>query len=251
VAARTRTLAQLRGDVQYKGDFTSASLRHPDASVNRLINESWQKLRSIVSDNGHQLYLKSLSGNLTAGVTSPYAFGTLALPSDLVQLYAIDVTVTLTDIRALDAISFSERNEWRSVYGALTGVPTCFHVFNMGTEVTTTVTAGTVALMPAPDQAYAYSLWYLPSWVDISSDTSVFDGVAGWEDYVVWDVVVSIAARDNDMGQTAQIAMAERSVALERILKGANSVQRAGPGSRVDAVRRSRTNSRADLWRRP
>lgn len=251
MAARTRTLAQLRGDVQYRADVASGSQRHPDANINRLINESWQKLREIVSDNGHELYLKASSGNLTAGITSPYSFNVLSLPTDLVRLYAMDVTVTSTDIRTMDVVPFSERNEWRSVYGSLTGVPQCVHIFNIGTESTTTTVAGSLAIHPAPDQAYAYTLWYLPSWTDISTDTFVFDGVAGWEEFVVWDAVMSIAARDNDMQNCATIARAERDIALQRILKGANSVQRIGPGTRVDAARRMRSNGRADIWRRP
>lgn len=249
--ARTRTLAQLRADVQYRADIVPGSQRHPDANINRLINESWQKMRVLVSDNGHQLYLKASSGNLTPGLTSPYAFGTLALPTDLIQLYAVDVSVTSTDVRSLDVISFTERNEWRSVYGSQVGVPTACHIFNVGTESTTTVTAGTLMIAPAPDLAYAYTLWYLPSWTDVSTDANVFNGYAGWEEFVIWDVVLKLAARDNDMQNTAAIAQGERAAALEAMLKVANAVQRVGPATRVDASRRTRTNSRADIWRRP
>lgn len=251
MAARTRTLAQLRADVQYYADVVSGSARHPDSNINRLINESWQELRMLVSDNGHQAYMKATSGNLTAGATSPFAFGTLSIPDDLVSLYAVDVTIAANDVRSLDVVPFSERNEWRSSFGTNTGIPIACHIYNIGTESTTTVTAGKLAILPAPDAAYAYTLWYLPSWVDISTDAHVFDGVAGWEKWVIQDCVCKIAERDNDMAQTYAIAQVERQRAEEKILRDAARLQRVGPHTRVDAARRTRASARAEYWRRP
>jgi hypothetical protein len=208
----------------------------------------------LVSDNGHPAYLKPASGTLTAGLTSPYAFGTLTLPTDLVSLYAFDVTIAANDIREVDLVPFSERNAYQSRFGGSLGIPVACFIYNVGTESTTTVTAGTAALFPAPQQAYAYTLWYLPSWVDISSAnaaTYVFDGVAGWEDWVVQDVVCKVAERDNDMAQTYQIAQIERQRAEDRIIADCNRIHRIGPTTRVDASRRARLNGRGELLRRP
>ncbi len=250
MAARTRSLGSLWADIQYRADIPASSDRHPDSNGYRMISESWQALREIVSDNGHQLYLKPAVATLTQGATSPYAFGTISLPDDCIRLYGFDVTVSSNDIRALEPVAFAMRNEYRSVYGVATGIPMGFHIFNMGTELGASVTPGTVGVFPAPDQAYPYTLWYLPSWIDLTNPAYVFNGIAGWEEFIVWDVCLKIAARDNDMAGTAAIATQERAAALERILKGANNIQRVGPATRIDAARMSRMNNRkGTFWR--
>ncbi len=254
MATRSRTLANLLADVQYAADIQASSTRHTDASLYRLLNESIQKLRVMVSNQGHPLYLKPSSGTLTAGLTSPYAFASASLPDDLVSLYAFDVTVASNDVREVDIVPFSERNSYQSRFGGSLGIPVACYVYNIGTESTTTVTVGKVAVFPAPQQAYAYTFWYLPSWVDISSAnaaTYVFNGLAGWEDWVVQDVVCKAVQRDNDARGTYAIAQAERQKAEERIIADCNRIHRIGPSTRVDASRRSRVNGRGEVLRRP
>lgn len=253
MAARTRTLDLLRGDLLYLADIPSGSTRHPTANLNRILNTSWQKMRAMVSEMCG-IYLKPASGTLTAGLTSPYAFGTLSLPDDLASLYAFDVTVAANDIRTVDVVPFSERNEYQSRFGASLGIPEVCHIYNVGTESTTTVTVGKLAIFPAPIQAFAYTLWYLPVWVDIAdanSATYVFDGLDGWEDWVLQDAVCMIAERDNDMAATYQIAQLERAKAEDRIRTSAARIQRVGPTGRVDVARRQRIAARAEFFRRP
>ena len=254
MAARTITLDVLRADLLYLADIPSSSTRHTTANLNRILNKSWQRMRAMVSDNGHQAYLKAASGTLTAGLTSPYPFGTLSLPDDLASLYGFHVTVATNDIRPVDVVPFSQVTEYQTRFGGSTGIPTACHIYNIGTESTTTVTAGKLAILPAPQAAYAYTLWYLPIWVDISdgnSATYVFNGLDGWEDWVLQDAVCMIAERDNDMAATYQIAQLERAKAEARILNSATRLQRIGPATRVDAARRERIASRQETFRRP
>lgn len=251
MAARTRTLGNLLADLQYLADIPAGSARHPDAKLYRLLNTSWQAMRTMVSDNGHSAYLKAASGTLTAGLTSPYPFGTLSLPDDLASLYAFHITVAANDIRKVEPIPFSEATEFQSHFGGSLGIPLGFHIYNIGTESTTTVTAGKLAIFPGPIAAYAYTLWYLPIWVDLSDATHVFNGLDGWEDWVLQNAVCLIAERDNDMAATYQIAQNERAKAEARILNAAARLQRVGPHTRVDAARASRGNARAEYWRRP
>lgn len=251
--ARTRTLAELAADVRYLADIEGATARHPDANIYRLINESWQSLRELCTANGHRLYLTSATGNLVAGATSGASFGTLDLPASCVRVFALDVVDSSGRRHTLDPIDFSQRNEFFDVSNLpSTGLPRAFHIYNVGTESTTTVTQGKLALLPAPDSTYAYTLWYLPAWTDLTNTSHVFNGVAGWEEWVLWDVVLKICARDNDMQATAQIATQERAKAEQQILAAANNVQRAGPAVRIDAAARQRRGDRrlADrFWR--
>lgn len=257
MAARTRTVTEMIADVRYRCNLEAEVARHPDANIQRLINESWQAVREIVSEVS-PYYLKAKSGTLTAGAVIPdasgnatltAAFGKLDLPADCVRVYGLDLEVG-GQLIELEPLPFEARNDYQSV-SQRTNVPEAFFVYNMGAESTTTVTAGALALFPAPNIAYPYTLWYLPIWADIST-TSVFDAFSGLEQWVLWDVCAKTCARDNDRQGTYGIAVQERMVAEARI-KSASKTQRAGP-LRVQDTRGRRANRRFrryDPWSVP
>jgi hypothetical protein len=193
-------------------------------------------MREMVSMHGRQIYLKP--DYHAAGVMSTIAhtgenFGVIPMPTDAAKIYGISLNVTGSDIRTLTAYDFDSRNSWLSDFGAQVGTPAGYATFNMGVFAVVTgavvVTPGSIALFPCPDRSYAYTIWYLPAWSDIDVANvalALFDGIVGWEDWVVWNAVLFFCAADNDMQQCAQIATQEREKAEKRLLSGA-SVQRA------------------------
>ncbi len=84
-----------------------------------------------------------------------------------------------------------------------------------------------IAIMPASDQAYAYNVWYLPVLADLAADGDTFDGVAGWEDFIVWDVVCRLIIRDQYM-TAYQTATQYRQELWADILRNATRVSSAG-----------------------
>jgi len=245
--ARTRTMAQLVADVRFRSDTEGLTQRHTDAAIGRLINESWQAMREYLVDHGEPAYLKQATGNLTAGVLAGTSFGALTIPTDAIRVFGIDVLVSGSYV-SLEPLPFAARND-----ATTPGIPRSFFVYNVGTELAINVTPGKIALFPAPAAAYAYTLWYLPTWVDIDAVTdpdSVFDGVAGWEQFVLWDCVVKIAARDDDMRNTYAIAVQERELAKQALKAAANSHQRAGAMRRGDTRGRRETSQAREAWRR-
>lgn len=237
--ARTRTLANLRADVRYRGDIEGLTDRHPDANVNRLINESWQALRELVTDIGSDLYLTVVSGTLSSGAVATvggqaatYTHAEIDWPSDCIAPYHLTIKYQ-NRVFSLDPMPLSALVDFQ--HGdSQTGFPEGFHPYNVGAESGTSVGTGKIMVMPAPEQDFEYVLWYLPAWTDLTNDTHVFNGVAGWEEWVVWDCVVKIAARDNDMLNTYDIAEKERERAWARIAKSAGKRQRAMPMRRRD-----------------
>lgn len=250
--AQAITAANAIAKVRWRADAVNLALRHTDADLLVEFNASWRGLRRKASDAGSGLYLKwSTPATMTAGVLAGHSFGTISLPSDLVMLYAIDVTMPEGSVISLQPSTMQERNSYRDQWNRPTGRPQYFFVYNIGTETTTTVTAGTAGIIPAPDSAYSYTLCYLPVWADITNTTYVFDSYDGWDEWAVWDTVVKIAARDNDMQQTAAIAVAEREkVWLERILRDC-AVQKVGPVRRVDTAMQARQQQVALIRRFP
>lgn len=251
------TLAAMRARVRKEADAgpDTTTGRHTNAEINSMINRSWQDLRAFVCANCGGLaeaYLKATTPTtMTAGMLAGYSFGTIPLPADCVEVHGIDLLVSGTDMRSLEPVSWKDRNLYRDRWGNGTGIPLGFSIYNIGVESTTTVTAGVIAILPAPDKAYTYSIWYIPKWTDLTDDTHVFDGVAGWENWVVWDCVIKIAAPDNDMQNCYQIAAGERERAENSIRGAAAKLQSTAPVRRLDMASRDRMTRARSFWRLP
>lgn len=255
--SRAVTLLALRTRVREYADIgpDTTTGRYPNARISGYINESWCRAREIATMAGNGLlYLKTTgiltmpAGALNAGTN----FGTLPLPADCLSIHGIDVIFSSNDIRSLENISWGDRNNYRDLWSPPTGQPAGFQIINIGTESGASVTAGSVAIFPAPDRAYQYNLWYLPAWTDKTSDTDVFDTISGvMEDFVVLDAVIKILLADNDSAQSLQIALEERNKAEALLSSRVNRTQRVGPTRRRDVAGESRRRRALGNWRLP
>jgi hypothetical protein len=225
--ARNVTLAQLRTDVAAQCDFvSSASTRYTPTLLTRLINQSIQRFRERVSTEGMTQFLVSSSGTL-AGPTSPFAFEVVDLSSlspSVVRTYGFDVTIQGV-VRTLAHRPFTERNEY-SDQGY--GIPVAWSQYQ----------TRTLAVMPSRG-GDPYTIWYLPMLADLSGDSDTFDGVSGWENWVVWDVICQLAARDQYDVALKQFTFLRDGI-WQDIIRGATKTTAAG-GSNVgrDSQRRN------------
>jgi hypothetical protein len=214
--ARNVTLSQLRTDVANQCDFVvGASGRYTPALLTRLLNQSIQRFRERVSADGMTHFLVSTSGTLS-GPTAPYAFEVLDLSSvtpSIVRTFGVDVTVQGV-IRTLSYRPFQERNEYSDVGP---GVPIAWSQYQ----------TRTIAILPGANGQYPYTVWYLPVLADLVNDSDTFDGVSGWENWVVWDVVAQLAARDQYQGAFEQFSMLRDGI-WQDIIRGASKVTAVG-----------------------
>ena len=231
---RNSSLLQLRTDVANQCDFVvGTTTRYTPALLNRLINQSIQRFRERVSAEGMTHFLVATSGTL-AGQTSPYAFEVLDLSSvtpSVVRTYGFDVTINGM-VRTLAHRPFNERNEYSDLGP---GVPVAWSQFQ----------TRTLAVMPSRG-GDPYTVWYLPVLADLVNDSDTFDGVSGWENWVVWDVVTQLAARDQYETAMKQFSFLRDGI-WQDIIRGASKVTAVG-GSVVgrDALRKpGRTIDRA------
>jgi hypothetical protein len=216
---RTVTLAQLRLDIQNQADIAGLTTRHGATLITRLANQSIQHFREDLSNEGSRHFLTVATGTMTAGATSGFPFFSLnagALASGIVRVYGVDVKVQGGSWKRLEHASFEERTNYGGGHPSSTGEP------RVWAEYGTTK----LAILPPPDRAYDFVLWYLPVLNDLAADADTFDGVAGWEDYVTWDVVVRLMVRDQL--PTYQLAVQERADIRDRVLRSATRVTTAG-----------------------
>jgi len=215
------------------------------------MNESWQTLRELVTEAGSLTYVANASTSTGIGPDTGKAYGLLAMPATACRIHAIDITIPgRSRPRSLTPVSFNERNEFASD-NLVTGTPHSFAIFNIGAESGASVGNGWIALLPAPNVVFPVTIYYLPAWTDITNDAYVFDGFAGWDDFMAWDVVIKLASKDNDMAKTYQIAAGEREAARQRIVAAASSIQRVGPTGGVDTAAMRRRDRVQSPWREP
>jgi len=216
--SRTVALSVLIADVRFKADAGGASVRHTDVQITRLINQSIQMFRERISDDGSQHYLVPYSGTLGIGPTSPFAFYQLDLSSgpspSLVRTYGLDVTID-GQVCKLEHVPFESRND----YGTVPGGSRPIAWFHIRTDQ--------VGIVPASSGAYPFTVWYLPKFTDLAAAGDTFEGVAGWEEWVVWDVVCQVIARDQ-FPQAFEIAERRRAEVEQRVIRGATKVTQAG-----------------------
>lgn len=243
--ARTRTLQELIADVRWHGDTEGLAARHTDEKIVRALNQSQQALRLLVSGHGSTYYLTSAAGVMTADDDRLYP-----LPADLVAIYGVDVIVSADDVRELFPYQFAERNKYKFATGQ-TGVPVSWRPEG----------ADLVRVLPAPDAAYSYLVWYLPRAADmaatfdaagaLAASTATFDGIAGWEDWLVLDTCLRLSARDANTNDNYELLQSEFARVEKRVVTNARKRIRNGPGRRLDTRGRRLCLETVSRWRLP
>lgn len=236
--SRTVTLAQLRTDIAAQADIVSGTGRYDTPTLNRFINQSIQRFRERLSNEGATHFLVSTTGNLGVGATSPFPFYSLdlsAVSPSIVRSFGIDITLPGNVIKSLPQVPFASRTDYGGA--VVRGEPIAWAHYQ----------TRKLAIMPGPNSAYPYVVWYLPVLADLAADDDTFDGVAGWEDFIVWDVVCRLIIRDQYM-TAYQTATAYRNEVWADILRNATRVSRQGGAN----LARDSMGERAatDNWRR-
>jgi hypothetical protein len=227
--ARTRRLDALRSDVREQADLGGLTGRHPDANLTRHINQAIAAFRLLLSREGHPFYLKEAPDSTEAGIAE------YSLPDDFIYLYGVDLEESGKK-RSLEPFELIERNDYESSSGS-DGVPVGYRLHS----------EGKIRFLPTPVDAYSYTLLYLPTQTDLSSDSDTFDGIAGWEDWIVLDAGMRCLAKDEE-GEQFAILQRMRDEKTAEILSTAKR-RGGGPACRVDTRGRKRAMRAGPSWR--
>lgn len=229
--ARTISTSDLIAAVQWQADVEGAVQRHTPLKITEALNLSNQAFRLMISAVSD--YYKKKSATLTLAAADE----TIPIPDDFVRLYGFDIQVQ-GRWREVLPFQFSERNRYQDAWNAA-GPPTYFRERD----------ASLIDIMPASDGTYSYRLWYLPTGEELSSSVD-FDGIAGWEDWLIFDTALRISTRDADVNDNYQYLQGEMARVETRIKAEASKRTIPKAGRRLDTKGRRGLIEDRNWWRR-
>jgi len=222
--ARTATLLEMRNRAYQRGGFENATARFPTAEVNALINESIADLwDQVLRARGFDKYETTTTVTTSAG-TSTYALSWM-----FYELLGVSINPG-SGLRSypLERFMALERPELADTSVPRTGYPYYYKLLGDNIE-----------LLPIPQGAYSVELRYIPAATRLVSDSDTFDGINGWEEWVVVDVVRKMATKERDWEFVAAL-QGDLSRLAERIRTLAGARDRAGKQRVVDVRGRGR-----------
>jgi hypothetical protein len=177
--ALTRTLAQLTAEILHRGDLRSVRADPNSTELTRDINSSilklWRLLAKACPDRYHKATPQALT--IVSG-TAGYA-----LAADCYKVTGVDVQDG-SNWYPLGKYNFSERNMHQG-----SGSKQWARWRAMGTSI---------YIAPTPTWGGSVRVYYMPVPTALSAVGDTFDGIAGYEEYVILDVVLKHKARDED-----------------------------------------------------
>lgn len=228
---RTRTREQIRDSARQLADQVGSTFV-TDAAANFWIDQAVAELWDLLLAADPDRYLVTSNVNTTQG-TKGYA-----LPADFYKLRGVDLLVG-SERYSLEPYQFAERNRYRAEAVAFpasefSGVR--YRVQRGGMTGST----GEIRFEPDPG-TNTYELHYLQAPQLLTTDGATFDGVAGWEDWVVYTVAIQMMLKEES---DPSGLMAERARIEQRINRMAAD-RDMGRAPRIQDVREY---SRRNLW---
>lgn len=224
--ARARTLAEMVDEAYRLADTEGETDRHPRPDVIRWVNKGLAELYDfLVEARGRDYYRATSSITLIPGTVNyklPDAF------YKLVGFRHLDGGALLPYDPAQDA-------ELRDGSVAIGASPRFYQL--RGEDVT---------FLPMPG-AGTVVCDYIPAFVDLTAETSTFDGVSGWEDHASLYAAKRMAIKNEDF-ELVGVLSQEQATLAERIGKLAPK-RDAGAARRVKDVRAQEKHTALRWWR--
>lgn len=224
----TVTLLSVRNQSKFRSDMVNSTFIS-DAEWNSYIANSYKELYDLLlSAYGNDYYVAPPVSFQTDGVNDKYALpdGTLysSAPA-FYKLLGVDLQTQGGQIwQTLKPFNFTERNRY-SPYGAQT--------LYRNTAIRYRLTGSNVWFTPVPQSGLTMRLWYIPEPATLSADTDTFDGISGWEEYVIIDSAIKALQKEES---DVSILMAQKQAMLARIQTMAENRDAGSPATVVDSM---------------
>lgn len=196
------------------------------AEWNKYLTESYKELYDIlIQKYGDDYYLALPYSFVTSGSDQFYDF-----PPDLYKLLGVEVALNPNDPNSwvsLRKFNFIQRNLWNypNVY-TFRGV-TNLRYRPMGSKL---------QLVPQTQAGQTIRIWYAPRPVTLIQDTTMIDGISGWEEYIVVDAAIKALVKQE---WEVDVLMAQKEALLKRIESAAENRDAGEPNTVSDSKMRN------------
>ena len=216
--ASTSTLLSLRTRARQRADM-EGSLFVSDAELNQLINTSVAELYDLLVSVNSEYYLSSQTLTLIPGTD------TYSLPVDFYKLQGVDGIIdSQGNAYTLRPFNFAERNN--ALYTTAASGPIVSLRYRLLGQ--------NMRFIPVPSAAGSIKLWYISIPTPLALDTDTFDGINGWEEYVIVDAAMKMLIKEES---DVSALMSEKQGLTARINTMASSRDSGTPDRVVDVTR--------------
>jgi hypothetical protein len=208
--ARLVTLSTLQTRVQQRCnvEFASNATIVSTAELTDMVNEGVAELYDLITLTDDQsYYLKSIVFNTNAS-TDTYAIGAGQAISvtDFYKLRGVDVTFGQNIVLTARPFMWSERNRYKWYPGWIYSQPIFYRL-----------TGNALKFIPQPNGQFTCTMWYIPTAPLLVNAADTFDGIDGFEEFVVLAAAVKLLTKQ-EQTEHAQVLAAERERTKDRVL---------------------------------
>jgi hypothetical protein len=177
-------------------------------------NEYGQEFHDmLVEARAMEFFRKSFTIS-TVAIISSYS-----LPDDLYELLSVDIYIAPNQVLSARPYMEAQRNQFRWYPGWFYNTPVLFRMQGSPTTIAAALQPGVINFTPQPSSVSTIVLNYVPTFrkwaTDGTEDAFEFDGVNGWEMYIVWKVVAYCREK---MTMDSDFAIARANEVKQRII---------------------------------
>jgi len=203
--ARTRTGAELIDDSYKRADLVAATDRFPRTEVLRYVNQGGAALYDLLIEARGRAYyaVKPASTITTTASTSRYT-----LPTAFYRLSSVRVG----GAGGYTLSPFTPQDEpWLRDPGATAPKPTHYEI-----------QPGYIELLPLHSAGESVVVDYVPYFTDLADSSNTFDGINGWEEYVVDFAARCMLIKEDELQLVGKIEqdMAKLEMRISKLAPG-------------------------------
>lgn len=211
------TLAQLKAQSRQMADMKNNNFVEDSELVN-YINFAIAELYDLLIQSFSADYYVTTTGAVNT-VSGQDAYD---LPEDFYKLRGVDIKLNRTSWTTLKPFNFNERNRYDD-FGSwtITGV----------TNIRYRLMGNQIRLIPTPDSARQYQIWYIPKCTKLVDDTDELDDLNQYSEFVI--VTAAMKMLHKEESDVSALA-AERKRLIDRIIESSQNRDVGDPESISD-----------------
>lgn len=180
--ARKVTLLELKNQSRIRADKVGSGFIQNDELIAYINSSACELYDLLVGAYGNDYFLQSHT------FTTVFNQSNYDLPDDFYKMVGLDYLIGPDNALTLKPYQFNERNRYRqgTYWNAISGAAGPRYKIN----------PSTLSLLPIPDGAYNLELWYIPACPKMVEDTDGFDGINGWEEFIIIDAAIKMLQKE-------------------------------------------------------